>query len=325
MIVAGPDVRKNALADYPVISMDLYPTMLAMAGIDAKLGEDAVAGTWNAEGMQLEAHIEVETKSVFACNVVGMLRGRDPELTKEIVGIGSHLDHIGKRGTQVNNGADDDGSGTTGVLAVARAFTKNKKMPRRSLLFMAFCGEEMGLIGSKYYVDHPLFPNSQMVAELQMDMIGRNEERTRRSKTKDDSEHAEDNVNSLHLVGTKKLSDEMHKICLDANDKFGGFAFEYDEEGVFSRSDHKNFAQKDIPIAFFFTGFHPQYHKPDDTVDRIDFPKLTRVARLVYSIAWETAERDNRPKVDRTYTEVMQAERKRRNAERAKRQGQRRR
>ena len=213
------------------------------------------------------SNIEVETKTVFACNVVGMLRGRDPKLSKEIVGIGSHLDHIGKRGTVINNGADDDGSGTTGVLAVARAFAKNKIKPKRSLLFMAFCGEEMGLIGSNYYVEHPLFENSSMVAELQMDMIGRNEERARRSKDVDDSEKAEDNINCLHLVGTKKLSDEMHQICLAANEKYGRFAIEYDEENVFGRSDHKNFARKDIPIAFFFTGFHPQYHKPDDTVE----------------------------------------------------------
>mgnify|MGYP002713109498 CR=1 FL=1 len=312
--------RKNALGgrwrqpNQYALTPEATARLLAHAGIQVDLGKDAAAGTWVLDGVQLQSHIEVETKPVFACNVVGMLRGRDPELSKEIVGIGSHLDHIGKRGTVVNNGADDDGSGTTGVLAVARAFTQNKHRPRRSLLFMAFCGEELGLIGSSYYVDHPLFPNSQMVAELQMDMIGRNEEHTR------SGEKAEDNVNSLHLVGSKKLSEELHEICLHANDRFAGFAFEYDEENVFNRSDHKNFAKMDIPIAFFFTGFHPQYHKPDDTVDRIDFPKLARVARLVYSIAWETAERDRRPKVDRTYAEVMEAERAKRAAERAGRQ-----
>ncbi|MFQ5506029.1 MAG: M28 family metallopeptidase, partial [Planctomycetota bacterium] len=246
----------------------------------------------------------VQSSPVFAANVIGFLEGSDPELEKEIVGIGSHLDHIGVTRGQINNGADDDGSGTTGVLSIAKAFSLNGKRPRRSLLFMCFCGEEKGLIGSRYYAEHPVFANERMVAELQMDMIGRNEERSARRNRP--AERAEDNLNSLHLIGTRKLSEELHGICVEMNEKHAGFDFEYDEEDVFFRSDHVNFARQGIPIAFFFTGFHPQYHRPDDTIDRIDFPKLVRVVRLVYAIAFELADRDKRPKVDRSFEEATQ-------------------
>lgn len=290
--------RPNEYAITPEVARKL----LGRAGLTLKLDKDTKGGTTPLADFSIQAHIELETGPAFACNVVGMIRGSDPKLSAEIVGIGSHLDHLGKRGTTIYPGADDDGSGTTGLLAVARAFSLNKLKPKRSLLFMAFCGKELGLIGSNYYVEHPIFENSRMVAEFQMDMIGRNEEHAR------SGEKAADNVNSLHLVGSKKLSDDLHRICLKENDAYTRFAFEYDEENVFHRSDHKNFARKDIPIAFFFTGFHPQYHQPTDTVDRIDFPKLARVARLVYSIAWTTAEREQRPKVDRTYAEILEAE-----------------
>ncbi len=260
--------------------------------------------------LTMKAFIEIERKPVFAANVVGFLEGSDPALKHEIVGVGSHLDHIGKNGQRINNGADDDGSGTTGVLAVARAFSVNGVRPRRSILFMCFSGEEKGLIGSRHYVNNPIFPNENMIAELQMDMIGRNEEFVNR-RSGEVTEKAEDNVNSLHLVGTKKLSMDLHEVCLEKNSAHIGFDFEYDEEDVFGRSDHANFARKDIPIAFFFTGFHPQYHQPDDTVDRINFPKLVRVAKLVYSVAFEIADRDERIVRDRLFKDVPRTRRRR--------------
>jgi hypothetical protein len=260
---------------------------------------DRLAEAAAAEGAVVHAHIEIEKAPVFAANVVGFLEGSDPELKNEIVGIGSHLDHVGQRGESIYNGADDDASGTTGVLAVARAFHVNGTKPRRSLLFLCFSGEEKGLIGSRHYVENPIFPNERMVAELQMDMIGRWEE-----NPEGQTEAKEDNVNTLHLIGSQKLSDEMHAICLELNERHVGFEYEFDEEDVFFRSDHVNFARQDIPIAFFFTGFHPQYHQPGDTVEKIDFDKLARVAKLVYSIAFEIADRDEKPNVDRTFEEV---------------------
>lgn len=271
--------------------------------ITAAAAEKIAAAAASQSGLRLVTHIEVVREPVFAANVVGLLEGSDPTLKAEIVGIGSHLDHIGARGEIINNGADDDGSGTTGVLAVARAFHLNPTKPRRSILFMCFSGEEKGLVGSRYYADNPIFPNENMVAELQMDMIGRREEFVDRS-TGVVTESADDNINTLHLVGTEKLSKDLHETCLRLNEAHVGFEFEFDEEDVFGRSDHANFARKDIPIAFFFTGFHPQYHQPDDTVDRIDFPKLARVAQLVYSIGFEVADREERPVRDRLWSEI---------------------
>ncbi|MBK8979137.1 MAG: M20/M25/M40 family metallo-hydrolase [Planctomycetes bacterium] len=261
-------------------------------------------------GLQLRAHVEVTRQPVFAANVVGLLEGSDPSLKDEIIGIGSHLDHIGVGASgDVNNGADDDGSGTTGVLAVVRAFHVNGHRPRRSILFMCFCGEEMGLIGSRHYAEHPIFPNANMIAELQMDMIGRREEAPNPERRTPES--PDDNVNTLHLVGSQQASDELHAICLQQNQEHVGFVFEFDEEGMFSRSDHASFARQDIPVAFFFTGLHPQYHRGDDTVDKIDFPKLARVAQLVYSIAFELADRDERPTVDRTWADTGGGRRRR--------------
>lgn len=299
-----PRMRPNRYA----VSLETATALLAKAGVAGDILTSTDDQVLDVAGT-IHAHIVVEKKSVFGANVIAKLEGSDPVLKDEYIGIGSHLDHIGTNARgEINNGADDDGSGTTGVLAVARAFTKNGQRPRRSILFMCFSGEEMGLLGSGYYVANPVVPNDKMVAELQMDMIGRNEEKVDR-RTGDVIEKAEDNLNCLHLVGTKKLSDELHEVCIDINDRYVGFDFEYDEEGVFSRSDHANFAKKDIPIAFFFTGFHPQYHRPNDTVDRIDFPKLTRVAQLCYLIGFELAQRDKGPKVDRTWADYQKTQR----------------
>ncbi|MCB9883475.1 MAG: M20/M25/M40 family metallo-hydrolase [Planctomycetes bacterium] len=299
-----PRQRPNRYA----ISRAVAKTLLEKLGGDLEI-LDTETDTVAAVSGKVRTHVQMKRQEVFGANVIAKLEGSDSKLKDEYVGIGSHLDHIGTNARgEVNNGADDDGSGTTGVLAVSRAFAENKVRPKRSILFMCFSGEEMGLLGSRYYTENPVVPNEQMVAELQMDMIGRNEEKVDR-QTGEVSEAASENLNSLHLVGTKKLSDELHAICLGINEKFVNFDFEYDEEDVFYRSDHANFAKKNIPIAFFFTGFHPQYHRPDDTVEKIDFEKLSRVAKLCYLIGFELADRDARPVVDRTWDEVMKSER----------------
>lgn len=256
-----------------------------------------------AAGVEMRMHVEVKKAPVFAANVVGLLEGSDPQLKAEIVGVGSHLDHVGVAADgQIRNGADDDGSGTTGVLAVVRAFHENGVRPKRSILFMCFSGEEKGLIGSRHYAENPIFPNQQMVAEIQMDMIGRREEAPNPEQRTPES--PDDNVNTVHLVGTQRASDALHQLCLDLNDKHVGFVFEYDQEGMFGRSDHANFARQDIPVAFLFTGLHPQYHQPDDTVEKIDFPKLARIAQFAYALAFEIADRDERLPVDRTWAEI---------------------
>lgn len=262
-------------------------TLLAAAGLDEK----RLSGEPGAVPTTLTAKVElvVDPGDAPSWNVTGILRGSDAKLQSEYVVIGSHLDHLGRRGERYSPGADDDGSGSVGVLAVSRAFAKNPTRPRRSILFVTFCGEEAGLVGSSWFVDHSPIPLEAIAGELQMDMIGRNEQKP--------GEKAEDNLNSVHLIGTQRISHDLHELCLKKNET-AGFALEWDEENVFSRSDHANFARKGIPIAFFFTGFHPDYHKESDTVEKIDFPKLLRIATWVYDIGFELAQQDGRPLVD---------------------------
>jgi Zn-dependent M28 family amino/carboxypeptidase len=177
-------------------------------------------------------------------------------------------------------------------------FAKNKARPQRSVLFVCFSGEERGLLGSNYFVDNCPIPLSAIVAELQMDMIGRDEEEARDGRRLiNRGEKAEHNRNTLHLVGTEKLAPQLHQACLAANQR-AGFDLEYDHEDMFGRSDHANFAEQGVPVAFFFTGLHMDYHQPSDTPDKIHYEKLLRVAGYVYDIAFELANQDARPAID---------------------------
>jgi Zn-dependent M28 family amino/carboxypeptidase len=239
---------------------------------------------------------KVESGAINVPNVVGLIEGSDPTLKSEIVGLGSHLDHLGVAGGQVYAGADDDGSGSTALLQVAKAFKDNGKKPKRSLLFMAFCGEEMGLIGSGYYADNPLFPHDKMIAELQMDMVGRNSVGPQNGDRNRIDIEAE-NIDTIRLVGSKRISMDLHNTILDIN-KHVGFKFKYDGEDVYTRSDHYQFAKNGIPIAFLFSGFHPDYHQASDTIEKINFDKIANTAKLFYLTAAVLGDRVERPVKD---------------------------
>jgi hypothetical protein len=236
------------------------------------------------------AAFKVNAGEVKVPNVVGILPGTDASLGEEHVAIGAHLDHLGTDGTTTHWGADDDGSGSTALLEVAKAFSVNPVKPRRTIVFMAFYGEEMGLLGSKLYASQPTLPLSKMVAELQMDMVGRNSYGAQNGdKNRIDKE--EENRDTMRLVGSKRISTELHEAVLEAN-KHVGFRFLYDGEDVYERSDHYSFASKGVPIAFLFDGFTPDYHEPTDTVDKINFTKLTNAAKLFFLTAFDIANRD---------------------------------
>lgn len=250
--------------------------------------------------LPLTAKAKITTKraNAPAMNVWAVLEGSDPKLKDEYVVIGSHLDHLGRRGGTIYPGADDDGSGTTGVMAVAQMFSKNDQRPKRSVLFVCFSGEERGLLGSSYFAKNCPIPLSSIAAELQMDMIGRSEEESRDGRRLvNKGETADDNRNVIHLVGTQKMSRGLHKTCMEGNER-AGFDIEFDSESLFTRSDHANFAYEGVPVAFVFTGIHKDYHKPTDTPDKIEYPKLLRVARYIYDIGFEIANADERPTVD---------------------------
>jgi hypothetical protein len=235
--------------------------------------------------------LKVSTTDVKVPNVVGAIEGSDPTLKTEVVGLGSHLDHLGESNGTIYYGADDDGSGSTALLLTAKAFSKNPVKPKRTIIFMAFCGEEMGLVGSGHYANNPIYPLKDMVCELQMDMVGRNEEKQ--------GETPAENIDTIHLVGSQRLSTQLHELCLDQN-RYVGFKFEYDEEGVYTRSDHYQFASKGVPIAFLFSGFHPDYHQPTDTIEKINFDKIANAAKLFYLVAHEAASRPTRLVVDKS-------------------------
>ena len=262
------------------ITMDtakkLFPTAGSIFG--ATLPSEGVAITPLGTSITGAAKTMVDKARVG--NVVAKLEGSDPALKDEFIGVGAHLDHLGKNGDVWYPGADDDGSGTTALLMLAKAFTSNPVKPKRTVIFMSFYGEEMGLLGSGYFANNPPIDLTKMVAELQMDMVGRNSVGAQNGdQNRIDKE--EENRDTIRLVGSKRISTALDKIILAENESIG-WKFKYDAEDVYTRSDHYNFARKGIPIAFFFTGFHPDYHQPTDTVDKINFDKIANTAKLVY-------------------------------------------
>lgn len=246
------------------------------------------------------ANIQYKTSSVLTTvsteNVLGYLEGTDKK--DELVVITAHYDHIGKRkggeGDLINNGADDDGSGTVSVLAIAKAFAQAKKEgkgPRRSILFMTVTGEEKGLLGSEYYSEHPVFPLASTVVDLNIDMVGRR-----------DPQHKEGAY--VYVIGSDKLSNDLHALSERVNKENLNIAFDYTyndqnhPERLYYRSDHWNFAKKNIPIIFYFDGIHEDYHRPSDEVSKIEFDLIEKRAQTVFFTAREIANRDQRLPVD---------------------------
>ncbi len=225
-------------------------------------------------GEEVTLRMRFREEQAAVPNVVAWLEGSDPDLKKEYIVLGSHLDHLGIQGGQVFPGADDNGSGSTAVLNIAKAFATNPVRPKRSVMFIWFAAEEIGLVGSRHYTDNPTKPLENMTCMFNIDMVGRNEE------TKDET--SAENEGAIHLVGSLKGETDLHSLVLEAN-KHVGFRFELDEEKVWNRSDQVNFYRKGVPVAFLFGGFHPDYHKPSDKVGEINFKKLTSAAKLYYT------------------------------------------
>ncbi|MDB2675625.1 M28 family metallopeptidase [Flavobacteriales bacterium] len=232
-------------------------------------------------------------KYVKGENIIGFIEGSD--LKDEIVVITAHYDHLGvKEDTLIYNGADDNGSGTSAIMEIAQAFMLAKKEgngPRRSVLIMPVSGEEKGLLGSKYYTDNPIYPLENTIANLNVDMIGRI-----------DKNH--DNPDYVYLIGSDRLSSELHQISEDINKQYFNFELDYtfnaedDPNRYYYRSDHYNFAKNNIPVIFYFNGIHEDYHKPTDTVEKINFEKIQKISRYIFLTAWELANRDERPRLD---------------------------
>lgn len=226
-------------------------------------------------------------------NVIAFIEGS--EKPEEIIVISGHYDHLGMNNGNIYYGADDNGSGTVAILEIAQAFhnaVKEGKRPKRSILFLHVTGEEKGLLGSKYYTNFPIFPLSNTISNLNIDMIGRV-----------DSTHKND-PNYVYLIGSDKISNELHELSEEVNSRFTQLYLDYrynddeDPNRFYYRSDHYNFAKNNIPIIFYFNGTHEDYHRTTDTPDKINYEILAKRAQLIFYTAWEIANRDERLKVN---------------------------
>lgn len=255
------------------------------------------AGLVELPGTNVSLTTTVEPHVEEGRNVLAMIEGDHPELQDEVVIIGAHHDHNGTDGEAVYNGADDDGSGTVGVLEIAEAYARaaeEGELPDRSVIFALWDAEERGLLGAWYYTVRPLFPLQRTAAYLNMDMIGRNEEvpedgggRFRGLPV----QSAEFNANAINILGYSRAP-ELASAVEAANEATGlmlRFRYDNNESNLLRRSDHWPFLQNDVPAVWFHTGLHPDYHRPVDDPERIEYEKMTRIVRLVHRTSWEAA------------------------------------
>ncbi|GBC78714.1 Aminopeptidase YwaD [bacterium HR08] len=250
-------------------------------------------------GLTATVALAFETQRQQAANVIGILDGADPERRNEYVLLSAHYDHLPTRDGQIYNGADDDASGTATVLEIAKAFTIGER-PKRSILVIFHTAEEVGLLGSKYFVAHPTVPLSAIVANLNVDMVGR----TRAPNDTNPANRELSDANTLYLIGSDKLSRELHELSEQTNRDTERFNLDYrynredHPQRLYYRSDHYNYAQKGIPVIFYFTGLHEDYHRPTDDTEKLDFEKMARIGRLIFATAWRIANLEHRLRVD---------------------------
>lgn len=309
LIVYGNYPRKtfNAAGNYVMngYAASVYPETFSISeGVAASItGTTGIIEKMKAAPIASQiykANIDLSyaktTLTANASNVLGMIEGTDKK--DEYVFLTSHYDHVGKRpdGT-IFYGADDDGSGTTGILELAEAFAKAKaagKGPRRTIVFMTVSGEEKGLWGSAYYANHPIFPLEKTTVDLNIDMIGRIGEEYLKDK---------DSANYVYIIGDDKLSTDLTPITDQANKtvkmkldrKYNDLN---DKNRFYYRSDHYNFAEKGVPIIFYFNGVHADYHRPTDTPDKINYKLMAKRGQLVFYTAWDMANRNDMLKRD---------------------------
>ncbi|NBO65370.1 MAG: M28 family peptidase [Acidobacteria bacterium] len=255
--------------------------------------------------LQVSINVAALSEEVTTSNVVAILEGRDPVLRNEYVAVGAHYDHVGvgspdPSGDRIFNGADDDGSGTVAVLAMAEALARGPR-PQRSILFVWHTGEEKGLWGSEWFVEHPTVPLDQIITQLNIDMIGR----SRQPGDENPRNAGLTGPDEIYVIGSRMMSSQLANLSEEVNRSYLNLKFNYkyddpnDTERLFFRSDHYNYAKKGIPIIFYFDGIHEDYHRQSDHPDKIDYVKMEKVTRTVFAKMWRLATQPERPKVDR--------------------------
>ena len=294
-----------------VVSREMAKALLAGEKDAESISSNSSGTNWPApflmnDQKKVTLNIASSTETVPTQNVVAVWEGNDPTLKSEYIALGSHYDHVGSGCAPAGedticNGADDDGSGTTAMLAMAEALAKATTRPKRSILFVWHCGEEKGLWGSRYFTEYPTVPLNSIVAQINMDMIGR-------TKAEGDTNTRNKELtgpNTIYLIGSTMMSTELGEIVNAVNKSYLNLTFDtrYDDpkdpNRFFYRSDHFNYAKKGIPIIFFFDGVHEDYHRKSDTADKIDYQKMEKVTRTIYMTTWEIANRAARLKVDK--------------------------
>ncbi|MCX6281867.1 MAG: M20/M25/M40 family metallo-hydrolase [Bacteroidetes bacterium] len=249
----------------------LFGSIDSLKNLQARIEKDLSCVSFELPGIKVSMHANIRTTVLNAKNVVGFIEGSDPVLNKQLVIIGAHYDHVGYKKEHkadedyIFNGADDNASGTSGVMSVAYAFSQLKKKPKRSMMFILFAGEEKGLFGSRYYTTHPLHPLASTVAMLNLDMISRN------------------SPDSLYLEGAKQ-SPDITEIIKNENKKTK-FKLVVKNSDFLGGSDHYYFYKHNVPFIFYFTGLHKDYHQVSDNPDKSDCNKAARVSRLVFYTA----------------------------------------
>jgi len=269
--------------------------------IAAKHDDFPASKELNARG---SLKLVVNRTLVSVQNVAGILDGTDPKLKNEYVVFSGHYDHLQTDAGGIYPGADDDGSGTVSTLAIARAMSMNP--PKRSVLIIFHAGEELGLLGSEYNTDYsPVVPLDKLVVDLNIDMIGREQK-------PGDPVYVDARQNNgyttppdgVFVVGANRISKELHNISEQTNNDYAHLKLDYhyndpnEASRIYFRSDHWNYAKHGVPIIFYFTGVHADYHQHTDTVDKIDFDKMAHIAKFVYETGWRVANLDHRLAID---------------------------
>ena len=301
-------------ADLPIVTVGPKTTAALFQGERADAGaidkavtdKTPVAAFDLSPGKKVTLTSGVKIERAMTQNVVAVFEGSDPALKDEYVAVGAHYDHLGLavrpvKGDAVYNGADDDGSGTVALIGMAEALSHAKQRPKRSTLFVWHCGEEKGLWGSRYFNMLPTVPSDRIITQLNIDMIGR-------SRAADDTKPADKNLSGpdeVYVIGSKMMSSDLGALSEKVNNGYLKLQFNYryddpkDPNRFFFRSDHFNYAQKGIPIIFYFDGVHEDYHGLGDEVQKIDFNKMERVTRTVYETLWAVSNLKKRPVIDK--------------------------
>lgn len=283
----------------------------ATALFESVYGTQSVAPFELKPEKKLSISVRKDSTNAATQNVVAIFEGSDPVLKNEYVALGAHYDHVGiganVNGDAIYNGADDDASGTSALLAIAEALAHTTPRPKRSILFVWHAGEEKGLWGSRYFTDYPTVPLDKIITQINLDMIGR-------SKSEGDTQprnSALSGPNEIYVIGSRMMSTELGELTETVNRQYLNLTYDYryddpaDPNRFFFRSDHFNYARKGIPIVFFFDGEHVDYHRPSDSADKIDYQKMEKVTRTIYMTMWEIANRPTRPAVDKQLPRQM--------------------